>query len=230
MGDQSTIGASLWVEQLERKAKGFLNRSVKGWFYIVGGELRRTKPGTDQVDIANDKVVCKLFLSTFKEDGSNGFRLVTNTGKDYRFRATTAALYKEWKQRIISAIEQGLADLLPASDSSNDAQFTHRLSKIRAANKTCADCGKPDPEWASINLGIMFCVECSGTHRNLGTDISEVRSLRLDKDCWTDSCVAYMLSIGNERSNAEFEARLDPDDKPGPTSPLEEKRDFVLSK
>lgn len=37
-----------------------------------------------------------------------------------------------------------------------------------------------DPEWASINLGVLMCIECSGIHRNLGSHISKVRSLDLD--------------------------------------------------
>lgn len=38
-----------------------------------------------------------------------------------------------------------------------------------------------DPEWASINLGVLMCIECSGIHRNLGSHISKVRSLDLDE-------------------------------------------------
>lgn len=37
-----------------------------------------------------------------------------------------------------------------------------------------------DPDWASLNLGSLICIECSGIHRNLGTHISKVRSLGLD--------------------------------------------------
>lgn len=37
-----------------------------------------------------------------------------------------------------------------------------------------------DPEWASINLGILICIECSGVHRNLGSHLSRVRSILLD--------------------------------------------------
>lgn len=38
-----------------------------------------------------------------------------------------------------------------------------------------------DPDWASINLGTIVCIECSGIHRNLGTHLSRVRSLDLDE-------------------------------------------------
>lgn len=29
-------------------------------------------------------------------------------------------------------------------------------------NNICADCGFPDPEWVSLNLGIFICIQCSG--------------------------------------------------------------------
>ena len=47
-------------------------------------------------------------------------------------------------------------------------------------NDKCADCGSKKPKWASINLGIMLCIECSGIHRSLGVHISKVRSVTLD--------------------------------------------------
>ncbi len=42
-------------------------------------------------------------------------------------------------------------------------------------NDFCADCGAAEPDWASLNLGILLCIECSGVHRNLGVQISKVR-------------------------------------------------------
>jgi Arf-GAP with GTPase, ANK repeat and PH domain-containing protein 1/3/4/5/6/9/11 len=47
-------------------------------------------------------------------------------------------------------------------------------------NDRCADCSAQQPQWASINLGTLICIECSGIHRKLGSHISKVRSLELD--------------------------------------------------
>lgn len=42
-------------------------------------------------------------------------------------------------------------------------------------NDKCADCGAAEPDWASLNLGVLVCIECSGVHRNLGVHISKVK-------------------------------------------------------
>ena len=49
-------------------------------------------------------------------------------------------------------------------------------------NTQCADCSGTDVQWASINLGIALCIECSGVHRGLGVHVSKVRSLNLDNE------------------------------------------------
>jgi len=85
-----------------------------------------------------------------------------------------------------------------------DAATIKALQSIEG-NEFCADCGEPNPEWASINLGILVCLQCSGAHRSLGTHISQVRSLKLD-NCWNEATVALMKAVGNEKSNAVYEA------------------------
>jgi len=44
-----------------------------------------------------------------------------------------------------------------------------------AGNAVCCDCGSPEPDWASLNLGTLLCIECSGIHRKKGVHISKVR-------------------------------------------------------
>ncbi|CAL8332995.1 unnamed protein product [Merluccius merluccius] len=69
-------------------------------------------------------------------------------------------------------------------------------------NHLCADCGAPEPDWASYVLGIFVCLNCCGTHRDLPA-VSRVKSIRLDY--WEDSLVEFMRERGNSSSNAVYE-------------------------
>ncbi|XP_010872769.1 arf-GAP with dual PH domain-containing protein 2 isoform X2 [Esox lucius] len=69
-------------------------------------------------------------------------------------------------------------------------------------NNLCADCGAPDPDWASYNIGVFVCLHCSGVHRNLPS-ISRVKSIRLD--FWDDNLVEFMKSKGNATARDVYE-------------------------
>lgn len=56
----------------------------------------------------------------------------------------------------------------------NEVASVSEILREIPGNGLCAECGTPDPDWASLNLGILMCIECSGVHRNLGVHISKV--------------------------------------------------------
>jgi hypothetical protein len=61
-------------------------------------------------------------------------------------------------------------EMLSKQPLNEDDEHCMRLSDLAAlrrlpGNTICVDCGKTDPDWASISLGVFMCLECSGQHR-----------------------------------------------------------------
>ncbi|NXM19454.1 AGAP1 protein, partial [Ploceus nigricollis] len=159
----------------------------------------------------------KKSTSNFKADGISGtaeeqeenfeFIIVSLTGQTWHFEATTYEERDAWVQAIESQI---LASLQSCESSKNKSRLTSQneamaLQSIRniRGNSHCVDCEAQNPDWASLNLGALICIECSGIHRNLGTHLSRVRSLDLDD--WPIELIKVMSSIGNELANSVWE-------------------------
>lgn len=101
----------------------------------------------------------------------------------------------EWVAAIEDLIQKSLQAQTSQKQQSNNRAHGDR-AEVQAlrqlpGNGECADCGEPRPDWASLNLGTLICIECSGIHRNLGSHISRVRSL--DLDAWP-----YVLKLLKE--------------------------------
>ncbi|XP_013857582.1 arf-GAP with coiled-coil, ANK repeat and PH domain-containing protein 3b isoform X1 [Austrofundulus limnaeus] len=94
-------------------------------------------------------------------------------------------------------------------------------------NELCSDCGQTAPCWASINLGVLLCIECSGIHRSLGVHFSKVRSLTLDS--WEPELLKLMCELGNTVINNIYEGTCEElgAKKPGPSSSRQEKEAWI---
>uniref|UniRef100_A0A8C3AI22 ArfGAP with GTPase domain, ankyrin repeat and PH domain 2 n=1 Tax=Cyclopterus lumpus TaxID=8103 RepID=A0A8C3AI22_CYCLU len=167
------------------------------------------------------------------EDEENAdFIIVSFTGQTWHFEAQSLEDRDSW----VSAIEgQILASLQSCESGRNKARRSSQseavaLQAIRNAkgNHLCVDCEAPNPTWASLNLGALICIECSGIHRNLGTHLSRVRSLDLDD--WPGELTQVLAAIGNHMANNIWESCTQGRTKPTPTATREERESWIRAK
>ncbi|KAG8365716.1 hypothetical protein BUALT_Bualt17G0000900 [Buddleja alternifolia] len=110
-------------------------------------------------------------------------------------------------------------------------------------NNECAECCSSEPDWASLNLGILMCIECSGIHRNLGVHVSKVRSITLDVKVWEPTVLDLFKALGNVYCNSVWEELLPlqkdtkPDSgdlplviKPSPRDAIDQKEKYIQAK
>ncbi|XP_059963309.1 arf-GAP with GTPase, ANK repeat and PH domain-containing protein 1 isoform X3 [Mesoplodon densirostris] len=170
--------------------------------------------------------------NTEEQEENFEFIIVSLTGQTWHFEATTYEERDAWVQAIESQI---LASLQSCESSKNKSRLTSQseamaLQSIRniRGNSHCVDCETQNPNWASLNLGALMCIECSGIHRNLGTHLSRVRSLDLDD--WPIELIKVMSSIGNELANSIWEESTQGRTKPSLDSTREEKERWIRAK
>jgi len=73
----------------------------------------------------------------------------------------------------------------------------HKDIRSMPGNDKCVDCSQLRPEWACVSFGVLFCLECSGRHRGLGTHVSFVRSVTMDG--WNEKQIRTMKAGGNRQ-------------------------------
>ncbi|XP_058408592.1 arf-GAP with coiled-coil, ANK repeat and PH domain-containing protein 3 isoform X10 [Diceros bicornis minor] len=145
------------------------------------------------------------------------------------------------RQPLQAACERRLDRTASPSTSSIDSATDSRERSVKgesvlqrvqsvAGNSQCSDCGQLDPRWASINLGVLLCIECSGIHRSLGVHCSKVRSLTLDS--WEPELLKLMCELGNSAVNHIYEAQCEGlgSRKPTASSPRQDKEAWIKDK
>uniref|UniRef100_A0A8C8H9V4 Arf-GAP with GTPase, ANK repeat and PH domain-containing protein 3 n=1 Tax=Oncorhynchus tshawytscha TaxID=74940 RepID=A0A8C8H9V4_ONCTS len=160
------------------------------------------------------------------------FIIVSLTGQMWHFEASTFEERELWVTAIESQIFASLQSCESMKNKSrlgsqSDAASIQSIRNVRG-NSICVDCDAANPDWASLNLGALICIECSGIHRNLGTHLSRVRSLDLDD--WPVGLSMVMMAIGNAMANSVWEGALEGYTKVGADSTREERERWIRAK
>lgn len=158
--------------------------------------------------------------------------------RTYHFQAEDESEQRAWTSVLINCKEGALMRAFHQqageSNDSGHSLLDLQRSIIRAVrampgNQVCADCGSTnDPTWLSTNFGIIVCIECSGSHRELGVHISRIQSLTLDR--LSTSQLLLARNMGNQIFNEIMENTLDERDKLTPESTMEERLRFIRDK
>ncbi|XP_066094026.1 arf-GAP with GTPase, ANK repeat and PH domain-containing protein 3 isoform X5 [Saccopteryx bilineata] len=222
-----------YMQNVHGKEIDLLRTTVK----VPGKRLPRatpaTAPGTSPRanGLALDRSNTQFGGGTEAEE-SFEFVVVSLTGQTWHFEASTAEERELWVQSVQAQILASLQGCRSAKDKTrlgnqNTALAVQAVRTVRG-NSFCIDCDAPNPDWASLNLGALMCIECSGTHRHLGAHLSRVRSLDLDD--WPPELLAVMTAMGNALANSVWEGALDGYAKPGPDACREEKERWIRAK
>uniref|UniRef100_A0A672ZFB9 ArfGAP with GTPase domain, ankyrin repeat and PH domain 3 n=1 Tax=Sphaeramia orbicularis TaxID=375764 RepID=A0A672ZFB9_9TELE len=182
--------------------------------------------------LTKDRSTLQLGIGNTEQEDSFEFIIVSLTGQTWNFEASTYEERELWVQAIESQIFASLQSCESIKNKSrlgsqSDAMAIQSIRNVRG-NSFCVDCDAPNPDWASLNLGALMCIECSGIHRNLGTHLSRVRSLDLDD--WPVELSMVMTAIGNSMANSVWEGALEGYSKPGSDSTREEKERWIRAK
>ncbi|XP_055275295.1 arf-GAP with coiled-coil, ANK repeat and PH domain-containing protein 3 isoform X1 [Moschus berezovskii] len=261
---------------LFKRASNAFKTWNRRWFSIQNSQLVYQKKLKDVLTV----VVDDLRLCSVKpcEDVERRFCFeVVSPTKSCMLQADSEKLRQAWVQAVQASIasayrespdscySERLDRTASPSTSSIDSATDSRERSVKgesvlqrvqnvAGNSQCGDCGQPDPRWASINLGVLLCIECSGIHRwaswaarrgwgrshaltpppsssrSLGVHCSKVRSLTLDS--WEPELLKLMCELGNSTVNRIYEAQCEGPGsrKPTASSPRQDKEAWIKDK
>ncbi|XP_060889708.1 arf-GAP with coiled-coil, ANK repeat and PH domain-containing protein 2-like isoform X6 [Labrus mixtus] len=235
---------------LFKRASNAFKTWNRRWFSIQNNQLVYQKKFKDNPTV----VVEDLRLCTVKhcEDIERRFCFeVVSPTKSCMMQADSEKLRQAWIKAVQNSIATAFRDKGDEGEKLDRKSSTSTgsldsggepkerslkgesaLQKVLAipGNTCCCDCGQPDPRWASINLGITLCIQCSGIHRSLGVHFSKVRSLTLDS--WEPELLKLMCELGNGVINQIYEARREElgARKPQPGDPRHEVEAYIKAK
>ncbi|XP_019219136.1 uncharacterized protein LOC102077808 isoform X2 [Oreochromis niloticus] len=159
-----------------------------------------------------------LNVASVKSTGKHSFSLITPY-RTFNLSVESSKDLSLWVDRLSSSIQSALSC----------CQVALRLWE-NPYNKVCGDCGAANPEWASVNLLLVICQHCAGHHRGLGSNLSKVRSLRMDNKIWTEPLIQLFVTYGNQLANQVWAPVVPAAEQLRPECTDEERSKFIKAK
>ncbi|KAF4077234.1 hypothetical protein AMELA_G00205640 [Ameiurus melas] len=157
-------------------------------------------------------------VASVQQTGRHNFSLITPY-KTFNFSADSSRDLMTWLDYLNEVIRNALSC----------SEVALRLWSS-PWNKVCADCGSPNPEWASVNLLMVICEACAGFHRMLGTNRAKVRSLKLDTKVWTEPLLQLFVLYGNKAGNNVWGHNVPAVDQICPNAGQQQRAAFIKAK
>ncbi|XP_075270561.1 arf-GAP with Rho-GAP domain, ANK repeat and PH domain-containing protein 1 isoform X2 [Opisthocomus hoazin] len=187
-------------------------------FVAVAGDKVFLYKNAEDYQLGIGITYIEMKVGNVKEVDRRGFELTT----PYRIFSFSADSEQE-KEEWVEAMRWSIAEAL------SNSEVAERIWVVDA-NRFCADCGCPEPDWASINLCVVICKRCAGEHRGLGPGVTKVRSLKMDRKVWTEELIELFHQIGNAVANRFWAANVPPSEAIAPASGSRDRRRFLVAK
>ena len=159
-----------------------------------------------------------------EEEGLHCLTIVSLNQQTWSFGCQGEVERESW----VRALHRGILSILQGGNIQDGTDTTLHQLRSLPGNSVCADCRSPNPEWVSVNLGLLLCIECCGAHRGLGSHVSKVRSLTLDQ--LAPATVDQVKKMGNASGARLWEARLVEEERIGVGASRLQRETFVLQK
>ncbi|CAK8683625.1 unnamed protein product [Clavelina lepadiformis] len=165
-------------------------------YLATKGDLFAYYKTSNEFNFGQPVAKLSMKIATVKEVDKKKFQVIFPF-RTFTLTADSEEEKRSWVEALNDAIAEGLSDYKVVEEV-----------WMNEPNKKCADCGREDPDWASINLAVVICKHCAGVHRDLGVHNSKVRSLKMDVKIWNENMKNLLFTLGNGVANSFWGARL----------------------